>query len=605
MADEVAAERPGRWRWVRWAVIGAIVIVLVVGIYSATSMFWAVQGVRTDVDAATAAVQSGDISAASAAVGELVGSSTELAEVTGSGTWSLASRLPGVGPSISGLNVLATSVSSIAVAAEPVLTAISADGSTTQRVAALGSVQPDLENLAGVISAASASVDSLDPSTLRFGLGEQAAELQEALPEASTLVAAGADAARVLPALLGMDGRRTWMVLLQNPAEARGSGGLFSGYALVEMVDGKPTILEAETRKNALDEFQLPYRDVVSSDSATLWGDFLGEWASFNLSGDFPEVAALASAGMAAKGTPVDGVVALDAYVVQALLAGTGKVEHRGVTIDGTNAGDFFTKELYAQYPDFDSVEAKDELALGLVYATIDSLLKRPLDYPTLLTAVPPVVETGHLKAWSPDPAEEQWLTSVGLGGDIDSLDPATMVVALNNSVGGKLDAYVTPTVTVYRGICVVDGAESADYQRSAIVVELQNDAPSGLPPYVDVRLDDPTAPSGSTRTLVHVYGPADAVIEDVVVDGDYGSLVAGPEAGRPVWGSDAEILQGQTARLTYLFSEPVGATPDVAAVVPGTAIPAEVSGVEVGGTESCPDALPKPQELEEQLARF
>jgi hypothetical protein len=89
---------------------------------------------------------------------------------------------------------------------------------------------------------------------------------------------------------------------------------------------------------------------VVSPDSAALWGPYLRTWASFNLSGDFPEVAALAVAGMAAKGTPVDGVVALDAHVVQALLAGTGKVEHRGVTSDGSNAAAFFTKDLYAQY---------------------------------------------------------------------------------------------------------------------------------------------------------------------------------------------------------------------------------------------------------------
>lgn len=35
---------------------------------------------------------------------------------------------------------------------------------------------------------------------------------------------------------------------------------------------------------------------------------------------------------------------------MQALLAGTGKVEHRGVTSDGSNAAAFFTKDLYAQY---------------------------------------------------------------------------------------------------------------------------------------------------------------------------------------------------------------------------------------------------------------
>lgn len=600
--SETTGGRRSPWRWVRLILIIGVIAGAVVAIYSATSMFWAVQGVRKDVDAATEAVKTGKVDQAATAVTALVTSSTELAGVTSSGTWTLLSKLPAIGPTISGLNVMASSVADVSVAAEPVLTAMASGTSTTQRIAALGDEQANLENLASTIDSAATDINALDPSQLRFGLGDQAAELQKALPDAQRLVAAGADASRMLPGLLGMGGRRTWLVLLQNPAEARGSGGLFSGYALVEVADGRPTILKAETRKENLDEFPLPYKDVVAPDSVALWGDFLGKWASFNLSGDFPEVAKLASAGMAARGTPVDGVVALDAYVVQALLAGTGKVEHRDVTIDATNAGEFFTRDLYAQYPDFDSVEAKDELALGLVYATIDALLKRPLDYPALLESLPPVVESGHLKAWSPDPAEETWLQSVGLGGAIATLDPATSLVAFNNAVGGKLDAYVTPTVTLYRGLCRVDGKASDDYQRSALTVTLHNDAPSGLPPYVDVRLDDPTAPKGSTRTLVHVYGPQDAVIEDVYVNGDYGDVVAAPEAGRPVWGSQAEILQGQSSTLTYVFDEPVTPTPDPAVTVPGTAIPAQVSVHDVASRAACGE-LPDPAGLAQELA--
>lgn len=576
-------------RWVRGGFIALAVIGIVVGLYSVSSMFWAVQGVRTDVVTVTDAVRGGDIGAAAQAVTALRDSSSELAVVTDSFPWRAAARLPVVGSSVSALRVMASGVRDMAQAAEPIADAVAQAGSTTAKVAALGDTEPELRRLALEMTALDAALADIDPSALRFGLDDQARDLWAALPGAISLVQATAEAADVLPGLFGMDGRRTWLVLLQNPAEARGSGGLFSGYALVEVADGEPTILKAETRKETLDAFDLPFRSVVSPDSVQLWGDYLGEWASFNLSGDFPEVATLASAGMAALGTPVDGVIALDAYVVQALLAGTGKVEHRGVVIDGTNAGAFFTRDLYARYPDFDSVEAKDELALGLVYATIDSLLKRPLDFPTLITTLPPVVTAGHVKAWSPNPAEQAWFTEIGVAGDIASLDPGTMLITFNNAVGGKLDAYVTPQVVVERGICVVDGRGVGDYQLSLVTVTLRNDAPLGLPTYVDVRLDDPAAPAGSTRTLVHVYGPADAVIEDVLVGGDRGALVAGYEAGRPVWGSEAEILQGQTVALTYVFAEPRGLAAEPTVILPGTAIPATVDVVNVAGTQQCP----------------
>jgi hypothetical protein len=69
--SETTAGRSGPWRYLRWALVGGLVIMIVVGIYSATSMFWAVQGVRSDVDTAASAVEGGDFSGASTAVTEL------------------------------------------------------------------------------------------------------------------------------------------------------------------------------------------------------------------------------------------------------------------------------------------------------------------------------------------------------------------------------------------------------------------------------------------------------------------------------------------------------------------------------------------------------
>jgi hypothetical protein len=89
---------------------------------------------------------------------------------------------------------------------------------------------------------------------------------------------------------------------------------------------------------------------------------------------------------------------------------------------------------------------------------------------------------------------------------------------------------------------------------------------------------------------LVHIYGPQGSVIEEVFINSAYGVLVAAYEAGRPVWGSEAEILRGDQATLTYLFREPVppaaGETPAV--VTPGTAVPAVVSMVSSGTTAAC-----------------
>lgn len=606
-----ASRQRKRRRIAGLSVVAVVLVIMGTLAYFAHSVLQATQAVRADVNDATFAVRSGDTDAATAAVSDLISSSGELSRTTRSAPGLLMSQVPVFGASVSALGVMADSVNAMARSAEPIVARLSSADSTTAKIAALGESEAELRNLASTMQQAQDQLAIVDSAKLRFGLAEQAEELVRALPQAIGFVNAAADAAELLPDFMGVDGARTWLVLLQNPAEARGSGGLFSGYALVQVSNGSPAIVEANSRKATLDDEtvpkkeEIPFRTVASTESVDLWGKFLAEWSSFNTSADFPTVAQLAMEGMEARGTPVDGVIALDPYMVQALLGGTGPVEHRGVIIDGTNAGDFFTRDLYAKYPDFDSVEAKDELALGLVYATIDSLLKRPLDFPTLISSLPPVVAQGHVKAWSPRPNEQEWFQDIGVAGDIASLDPGTMMIAFNNAVGGKLDAYVTPSVEVERGLCVVDGRDVDDYQMSVVTVTLRNDAPEGLPEYVDVRLDDADAPPGSTRTLVHVYGPADAAIEDVLVDGEIGALVAGYEAGRPVWGSEAEILRDQSATLRYVFVEPRGSASDPAVVMPGTAIAATVTVKDTESDKPCSTVAPTLPELDALLSEM
>ena len=136
-------------------------------------------------------------------------------------------------------------------------------------------------------------------------------EVKAALDSLAISTNAILEHATSLQNLLGFNGKRRYLVMLQNPAEDRGSGGLFSAILILELEDAKPVIVEANSRK-VLDDFRIPTKGILDRQGTALWGKAQSKWASFNVSADFPHVARLAQAGLAARGTPLDGVIAID-----------------------------------------------------------------------------------------------------------------------------------------------------------------------------------------------------------------------------------------------------------------------------------------------------
>jgi hypothetical protein len=421
-------------------------------------------------------------------------------------------------------------------------------------VLAVANSSEDLAALADVLDSESRAIQELDAGEVGFGLGDKVAMLQEQLPELARQARSASEATSHLSGMVGSGGPRTWLVMLQNPAEARGSGGLFSAYALVQVQDGKWTIVEASSRKDTLDEVDIPFEKVLADRPSTLWDDNLRHWASFNLSVDFPLNAELAAAGMAARGTPVDGVIAIDPEVIAALLAGTGPVEHQGVTIDSANAEGFFLRDIYSRFSDFPDVPAKDRLTMGLLFATVSALQDRPLDLASLVSALVPVIEQGHVKVWSANPAEERWLASTGIGGEVPSGRGPIVAVALNNSAGGKIDAYIDTQIDYVIDSCSPD---ADGFEPASVTVTLTNTAPDGLPDYVDFRLDDPSGPAGSTSMIVTVLGPVGSREVQVALDGAPTPFAVRRERGKPAWSASVAIGQGDSPVIDFRFVEP------------------------------------------------
>lgn len=519
---------------------------------------------KNAIDEAKSAASSGQIDSIAAQLPQMQSKARTFAALTTGGPWWLIERSP-VGSKLEAVHAIATSIDEITTASEPLQPLLQEAGDGTLRrddgtidLQALKGSADTLVATASALRSTAARLDAIPQSDIPGPLAGSIDQAVAQLPDAANLLDKAAKAARVLPGMFGADGDRIWAVLLENTAESRGTGGLIGSYALMRFSQGKPTLVEANARKTGLDGTTIP-TDGIAQDAIDLWGSDLTQWATYNLSPDFPMTAQLTVNGMKARETPVTAVAAFDAQFVAAILAGTGPVTAKGVTIDSTNAADYFTKQIYIDFPD---PVRKDEITMALVTETLNAATSRRLDLGALVSAMRSPVSQGSLLMWSQAPVEENWLASLPVGGVLKP-GPRQYAVALNNGAGGKLDAYVNASVSLTTGQC----ADLVD-QNDTFSLTLTNTATADLPDYVTTRLDVPDPVRGSTRMVTNIYAPDGATLWASTLDGQDVPVSQLMENGRLVWGFDIELMPGQARTLTLTVSEPASPKDEATVVI-------------------------------------
>jgi hypothetical protein len=191
----------------------------------------------------------------------------------------------------------------------------------------LATARPRLQNARTALDRMAADyarlpVDKLSPP-LRDGLKR----IQELLPIARDTI----DMALALPALLGADGRRDYLVLAQNTDELRATGGFISGAGVLSLDKGK--LVEFSLGDSvAVDNLDAnPYPD--PPDPLTRYMNIeLWLFRDSNWSPDFPTTARAAiDSYRLGRGRVVPNVIAIDPTAIQRLLAVTGPLDVEGM----------------------------------------------------------------------------------------------------------------------------------------------------------------------------------------------------------------------------------------------------------------------------------
>ncbi len=359
---------------------------------------------------------------------------------------------------------------------------------------------------------------------------------------------------------LGMDSPRTYLLLGQNNAEIRATGGFIGSMGAVTLDRGAVVRLEYGSSYTP-DEGVTPIAPPWPF--ARYLG--LGGWylRDANWWPDFPASAAqVEQAWLRAGRDPIDGVIALDTTTVETLLRLVGPVEVEGygaVSVDDferTAAEQLYSGTALATYTSFQ--QAKNAFLGATSRALVDRLLTlSPADALPLGEGLLQLLREKHLLLAFKDQRLLQLVHANGWDGAMPAPDGDSLYVVDTTVSYGDTYPYVTSDDAL-----TVNVAEDGS-QYHELVLNYKNIYPQGVPSWLPLAMlggatfDPATAKvtdiPGFWGNWLRIYLPPDAKV--VSCDGLVDPLPPQPEFQRVVVAGYLPMHpgEGRAVRLRYV----------------------------------------------------
>lgn len=561
------AEAPHRTR-PRHPVITAVAVVLVVllGAFIGWIALRAYQA-RRELYAALPAingvidgVRSGNTAGAATSAADLQKHASRAAELTGDPIWRLAEGIPWAGLNLAAVRTITVATDTVASRVVTPLVAVASDADPRSLrisggridLAPLLAARPAVLRAQAAFQGARHSVVAIPTGSVIQPVGSAIARLRGLFAETAPTMDAVGNTARLLPGMLGASRPRHYLIVAQNPAELRATGGLIGSIALVS-ADRGAIALGAQAAGTSIGPWDAPVVDVPKATQG-LYGPLVGRYLQdVNYTPDFPLAARTAAAMWErSHGGTVDGVITVDPVVLSALLGTTGPVVlPTGDVLTADNAVPLLLSQVYSRYPD---PAQQDVFFASAAAAVFQRLADGGANSSLLVSALAASGSSGRLLIWSAHPGEERVLATTTLAGGlpVSTAERAGLGVYLDDSTGAKMDVYLGATVAAGAAICRADGTPTLVTQ-----VTLANNAPadagSTLPEYV-TGAGQYGVPPGSIRTRIAFYGPAGGLLAGVTSGGAAYPAVSGTDRARPVAVAEVVLAPGESRTVSVEF---------------------------------------------------
>jgi len=555
-----------------------VVIVLVILVALVAWLGFKATSIRTDLNAASSLVPqlkrevlASEHDSAETTLSDLRNHTSSARRAAEDPIWTLASGVPWLGPNLGAVAEVSRSADDLVnLGLAPLLNVYESldwdallPSSSGASLVQFKAAAPSVASSAYAVRASAERLEGIDASQLLPQVAEPLNAARDELKQAKEALDTVADAASIAPGMLGADNPKTYLLMIQNNAETRASGGIPGALALITLDNGKLS-LGSQSSAGSIGVLAPPIS--VDPQQQQIYSARLGKYMQdVNLTPDFPTAAATAKTMWEKKtGQHVDGVVSIDPVVLSYILQSTGPIEVDGPEVSvATSAGlptrltasnvvPTLLSDVYAKIPE---PKLQDAYFAGVAKEVFAALSSGKGEAKGLLSGITRGAEEGRVLVWSADTDEQSVLSKYVLSGSVSgaSVPPAQFGVYFNDGTGAKMDYYVRRTVQLIKE-CPAGG-----YEQTRVRVISTNTAPAdaatSLPAYVTGG-GAFGVPPGTVQTNIVAYGPVQANIESAALEGQKTAFAPYLHSNRPVGVVGQQLAPGETKTVEFVFGK-------------------------------------------------
>jgi hypothetical protein len=503
-----------------------------------------------------------DVDAAIESARDLRAHAADGAALTSDPIWRAYEAIPWVGDNLRGMRLLAGAADRVASGAVMPL----AEASASLDLAAFSptdgriDLQPiiDLQAPAGQARAAFQQAERmlvderLSSLSLIGPLGDARDRLTTMLDEAGSLVDGLDRATQLIPSMLGADGPRDVLLLFQNNAELRSTGGIPGALALIR-TDGGGFDLVQQASSSDFPRFDPPVVD-LPLETRALWGDHTARYIQdVTFSPQFAVGASVAREMWSRQfGVAPSSVIAVDPVMLSYLLRATGPIMlATGDELTADNAVQLLLSDVYARY---EKPSDQDVFFAAAAAAVFDAVSRGGLDPRTLVEALVQAGDERRILIWNENVDEQALIADTTLAGGLPVSGEGVQAfgVYLNDMTMSKMDTYLDVQISAGSEVCRKDGLPLY-----GIDVTLTNTAPAdagvALPEYVTGG-DYASVPAGSIETSVHVYSARGTFNQGVTQGAEPAAYHPTSDSGYTVSRVSAALAPGESTTWRFTF---------------------------------------------------